>query len=195
MQNISTDSGKSLQSRYRFILLVNLLTVSRLFAGIGSVALYYSPILHAYLPIAFSYILASDLLDGFLARQLHSTTRLGGLLDYVIDRFNYYLIIAVLIHEGISPLIFLPWFLRDLLYITVQAYTTIPRIRGTKALSFAGTIATYIYVLYLNQGGSPALNLTLILLTTLFTSLVNMVVRVVRLREELVRSFAEDVLS
>jgi cardiolipin synthase (CMP-forming) len=177
------------------IVLVNVLTISRLLVGILGVAFFYSSVFRSWLGLVLIYILVSDLLDGFLARRFGLQTDLGGLLDYVIDRCNFYMYIGILIHEGLPPLIFLPWFLRDLLYVGVQAYVALPRIRGTKALSFVGTITTYLYVFFLSTGSSPSDLFTAVLFCALLASLINMSIRIIRVRVTLVKRLRQDIQS
>ena len=172
--------------------LVNGLTLSRLATGTLSAIAFYSESFKRYLLFLFCYMLLSDLLDGALARRLGVSTHIGGIFDYAVDRFNFYLIIGILIHERISPLLFLPFFLRDLLYISVQAYITIPSVRGTKAVSFVSTAAAYLYVLILNYGHRGNVILDSILFFAFILSLVNMTVRISRLRHRLLAKLKED---
>ena len=175
--------------------LVNGLTLSRLFAGVLSAVAFFSELLKPFLSLSLLYILVSDLLDGMLARRLAVTTRAGGVFDYVVDRFNYYLMVSILIHEGVPPLLLLPYFVRDLLYVSVQVYMTIPSVRGTKAASFSGTAAAYAYVLTLNywKMRNPVLDAFLFLALT--SSLANLLLRIYRLRGKLVEALKEDLFS
>src|SRR4051794_9872055 len=158
--------------------LVNGLTLSRLIAGIVSVLIFYSQAFKPYLALSFLYILISDLSDGFLARRLAVATRAGSIFDYVVDRFNFYLAIGVLIGEGVSVLVFLPFLLRDLIYVFVQTYVSISSIRGTKAASFGGTLSTYAYVLIINYLGKRNWLLDLLLTVMFVISLANLSLRV-----------------
>jgi phosphatidylglycerophosphate synthase len=176
----------------KLLILVNLLTLSRLIAGIASVVAFFSEPLKPFLALLFFYILVSDLLDGALARGLGVATRAGGIFDYVVDRFNSYLIISILLHEGISPLLFLAYFLRDLLYVSVQAYITMPSVRGTKAATFGGISAAYLYVIFINYLRRRSSALELVLLLASMLPLTNIVVRIVRLRTVLLQRLRED---
>jgi CDP-diacylglycerol--glycerol-3-phosphate 3-phosphatidyltransferase len=177
------------------LVIANGLTLSRLVAGIFSVILFYSESFSFYLVLLFLYILISDLLDGFLARRLAVSTRAGGIFDYVVDRFNFYLIISILVSKNVPLLVFLPFFFRDLLYVFIQAYITIPSIRGTKAASFGGTIAGYSYVLVLNYWKIHDPILDTLLFLAFIVSLANLLLRIFRLRGRLLEELREDLFS
>lgn len=176
------------------VVLVNALTLSRLPVGILASIVYSTGVMKEYLAIMIGYLLVADLLDGALARRYGVTTRVGGILDYVIDRFNIYLMICLLIRSGISPFLFIPFLLRDLVYVCVQVYITMPSIRGTKAASFVGTASVYMYLLAINYWDlrTPALDTILVL--TLGCSLINLAVRVFRLRQRLLAELKADLI-
>lgn len=50
--------------------------------------------------IALILAMASDVLDGFLARRLQLSSRFGTLLDPLMDRFFVFFVIGILINEG-----------------------------------------------------------------------------------------------
>lgn len=174
------------------LVLVNIITITRLLAGILTAASFYTTTWKKFLAWGVAYIFLSDLLDGRLARGLRVTTRLGALLDYGVDRFNFYLFISVLATAGASPLAFTPFLLRDLLYVAAQAYARLPKITGTKAASFLGTSACYIYLLVATYY-TPAYDIfDQIVFFALFISLLNLLLRLFRVREQLLASIIAD---
>lgn len=184
-----------IQRRRLFILVVNLLTMLRVPVGIFAAASFSSAYLAQFLAVFIGFLLLGDILDGALARRLNVTTRAGGILDYVVDRFNFYLVICVLIHAGVSPFLFLPFLLRDLIYISVQVYLDMPGIRGTKAASLLGTVTVYLYLLILNYWQLRTSFLDAILLITLSLSLFNLGLRVFRLRHRLLLELKLDLAN
>lgn len=182
-------------SRRLKLAFVNGLTFSRLLAGIASVIVFYTPTYRSYLFVIYIYIFLSDVFDGYFARKLKITTKAGSTFDYVVDRFNFFLQISILIKEGVPILIFLPYLVRDLLYVLVQTYVHMERVPGTKAVSFIGTVSVYFYVLYVALGQFTGSLANAILATTLLISLANMVLRTYRLRCEIVIELKKDLLN
>ncbi len=174
------------------LLLVNSITLSRIPIGILMAVAYSEASFNLYVAPAIAYLFFADLLDGTLARGLAVVTRAGGVLDYVVDRFNYYLAICLLVRSGISPFLFVPFFLRDLVYVSVQVYVSLPSVRGTKAVSFAGTAAVYGYLLILAEGGQRRLLYDSLMVVLLMLSLANLTTRVYRLRSQLLAALRED---
>lgn len=173
------------QRRGLCIFLVNFLTLARLPVGIIAGVSFLSASLDRFLVVFVGFLLVSDILDGTLARRLNVTTRAGGILDYVIDRFNFYFVICLMIYVGMSPFLFLPFLFRDLVYIAVQVYLDMSRIHGTKAASILGTVMVYSYFLILNYWHLRTTFLDAVLLITLSCSLFNLGIRVFRLRRRL----------
>ncbi|HKO19175.1 MAG TPA: CDP-alcohol phosphatidyltransferase family protein [Acidobacteriaceae bacterium] len=175
---------------------VNAITFSRLLAGLSSVALVGAPASVTWLAAVFVYILVSDLLDGALARRWRVTTSAGAIFDYVVDRFNIYLQICVLLSAGVPVLVFVPFLVRDLIYVFAQTYVRLDRVAGTKELSLISTIGTYLYVMVRSAGFSGSALLNAFLALTYVLSLVNLGWRVSRLRNEILeklrREFAVD---
>jgi phosphatidylglycerophosphate synthase len=175
-----------------FLLIVNFLTIARLPVGVLAAASFETAPLDRYLAVFLGFMFASDILDGALARRMDVVTRAGGILDYGIDRFNFYLVISVLIRAGISPFMFLPFFARDLIYVWVQVYIDLPGIRGTKAVSFAGTAAVSLYLMTINYYHLRTMFLDAVLIIALTGSLLNLGVRVYRLRHRLAAELRSD---
>jgi hypothetical protein len=92
-------------------------------------------------------------------------------------------------------LVFLPFLLRDLVYVFVQTYVSIGSIRGTKAASFGGTLGTYSYVLIINYFGIRNRTLDLLLVWAFLMSLANLALRVFRLRYKILDEIKTDFFS
>ena len=141
------------------------------------------------------YIFISDLADGWLARKFKSTTKAGAIFDYVVDRFNSYLIVGLLINKGVHVIVFIPFFLRDMIYIFVQTYLSIPRISGSKFVSFISTSSLYIFVIYSKVFGvSISFKQSVTLLILLCFSLINLLIRVYKRRKLLIEELRKDFL-
>jgi len=165
--------------------LVNLITLSRLVSGLGSVWLSQAPEASARLGLLFLYIFLSDLADGHLARRWNVETKFGSLFDYVVDRFNIYLQIAILVAFDVPIWLFVPFLIRDMAYIFVQAYVQLDRVSGTKQLSLISTVLTYVFVLLVVSGVAIGPWLTTGLFCSYLLSLGNFGLRVFRLRHQL----------
>jgi phosphatidylglycerophosphate synthase len=173
---------------------VSALTISRLPAGMFA-AIAFSTNRHGCLVTALiAYLLMADLLDGVLARRWSVTTQAGAILDYVIDRFNYYLMMFLLIHAGVSPFLLVPFLLRDLIYVSVQVYIGMPSIRGTKTIGFIGTAAVYLYLLTLNYFHTHSRSLDVLLFLSLTGSLTSLILRVIHLRYHLLDELKRDLI-
>ena len=74
--------------------------------------------------IAVFLAMATDSIDGYLARKYHATTRFGAILDPTMDKFFVYFALSVLFFEGkVTSLEFLTMLSRDfflLLYALTQ---------------------------------------------------------------------------
>lgn len=175
------------------LVIVNTITVSRLFAGLLAVPVFFSTEARLYLPILVAYLFVSDVVDGKLARWWSAQTRMGGLVDYGVDRLNFYLQIAILIRRGVYILAFLPFFLRDLIYLIVRTYVRRDHIGGSKAPTFISTAAVYAYVLALAFSWSVSRTLNALLALALSVTLVSMCVRAYRLRHVIKAAILEDV--
>jgi hypothetical protein len=112
----------------------------------------------------------------------------------VIDRFNYYLVIFLLIHSGVSPFLLIPFLLRDLAYVSIQVYIGMPSIRVTKAVGFVGTAAVYLYLLVINYWNAHGSILDTVLILALSVSLVSLALRVFYLRHRLIDELKRDLV-
>mmetsp|Transcript_23982 Transcript_23982/g.43876 ORF Transcript_23982/g.43876 Transcript_23982/m.43876 type:complete len:188 (-) Transcript_23982:245-808(-) len=165
--------------------LVNLITLSRLISGLGSIWLSQAPEASFLLGLLFLYIFLSDLADGHLARRWSVETKFGSLFDYVVDRFNIYVQIALLVAFDVPIWLFVPFLIRDMAYIFVQAYVHVDRVSGTKQLSLVSTVMTYIYVLLVVSSAAIGPWLMTVLFCSYLLSLGNFGLRVFRLRHHL----------
>ena len=80
---------------------MNALTLSRLPVGTLAAVAFSATYCRLLLASLIAYLFVTDLLDGTLARKWSVTTQAGAILDYVVDRFNYYLVMFLLIHSGV----------------------------------------------------------------------------------------------
>lgn len=172
--------------------LVNLITLSRLVSGLISIWLSQVSSAVVFLTILFGYIFLSDLADGYFARRWGVQTKFGAVFDYVVDRFNIYVQIAVLATFGLPVWLFIPFLFRDMAYIFVQTYVQLDRVAGTKELSLISTMLTYIYVLLAASGFGFTLVFLMVLFISYLLSLGNFVVRMYRLRHDLREELRKD---
>lgn len=173
-------------------MIVNVITFTRLIAGILVAILFYTSVNAWPLLFAILYIFISDLLDGYLARKLKAQTSAGAIFDYTTDRFNFYILVGICIEGGASILLFIPFFIRDLLYIFVQVYIQLERINGTKSMSFLGTASVYIYVLYIALFDTTNSLIDYLIIFFLCISLFNLLLRIYRMRDRLMNKFLDD---
>lgn len=168
------------------------LTGTRFLAGCSCVYLSALGSLGSYIIPLFSYIFLTDLLDGRLARRWGVSSRLGAIADYAVDRLNFLFVIILLIQKGLAVLLFLPFFLRDLISFVTQLYIGSPKIVGTKSMSVVGTVGCYAYLAVLVMGGRRSLVAEVVLCLALIVSLCNMSLRIVRLRRQVMAAFRQD---
>ena len=69
------------------LIVIQCITLSRAFAGIFFIVTALIDDLHIYALIFFIYACLTDLIDGFLAKRLDCTTKLGGILDLFSDKY------------------------------------------------------------------------------------------------------------
>jgi len=185
---------RSLAGRRPRLAFVNVLTLSRLPVGVLMGVVFAGQNKRSYLLILIGYLFVTDVLDGALARRWSVATLPGSVLDYVVDRFNYYLALFLLIHSGVSPFLLIPFLLRDLIYVSVQIYIRMPSLRGTKAVGFIGTAAVYCYLIALKYWHARSFVLDLALFLALIASLMSLGVRIFHLRQQLINELRRDLL-
>lgn len=88
----------------------NTLTLLRIILIPVFVLLYCLPVAWNYLAACFVFSLAAltDLLDGYLARKLNQTSRLGAFLDPVADKLMIAVVLVMLVHTDPRVLMALP---------------------------------------------------------------------------------------
>ena len=173
------------------LLWVTAITFSRFLVGLAVPFLFFSSN-RIYVLACILYIFLSDIADGFFARRWGVSTRAGAIFDYVVDRLNFYLQISILIKTGMAIVVFLPFFIRDLIYIFTQSYIQLPRINGTKSMSFLGTATVYLSTIYLSLGGGISKPFELVIFLLLLVSLLNLLHRVHRVRHLIAEKFRAE---
>lgn len=83
-------------SRERWMTLPNAVSMSRLVLAAAFVALREPTVRFALLMVAS----VTDVLDGWIARRQHATTRSGALIDPIADRFFVFAALCVYLFEG-----------------------------------------------------------------------------------------------
>lgn len=172
--------------------LVNLITLSRLISGLVSIWLSQTHETSTVLGFLFLYIFLSDLADGYLARRWSAQTKFGAVFDYTVDRFNIYIQIILLTTFGLPVWLFVPFLLRDMVYIFVQTYVRLDRISGTKELSLISTVLTYVFVFLFVSEFVVGSALVTILFCSYLLSLGNLGVRIYRLRHDFLKELKKD---
>jgi len=142
--------------------LPNLVSISRL-ALAAAFVIVAQPEVRIVLVIA---ALATDYLDGWIARHLGSTTRMGALLDPFADRLFVLVVVSVLLFDGaLTTLGYFVMIFRDIM--TAIGFLTariMPSLRGVQFQArFPGKLvtvlqlATFIAVLVSPSSASPML--------------------------------------
>lgn len=94
----------------------NLVSLSRLPLVVGIMFVLDSPVRY----VLFALVIASDGVDGWLARRLDQTTELGAMLDPALDKLTALLMFAVLFPRTGLPLEYLVlFFARDLFVVAL----------------------------------------------------------------------------
>ncbi|QEK38668.1 CDP-alcohol phosphatidyltransferase family protein [Candidatus Cytomitobacter primus] len=110
-------------------LIPNLITVSRLVLGVLFFMLYPK---HASPLILLGAL--SDVLDGFIARAFHMTSKLGEILDPIVDKIFWILVILKLYLNDIIPAWFISIILiRDMIFFAAFLYMLYKKIDRFKA--------------------------------------------------------------
>ena len=100
------------------------ITLSRLMMALLMVPIIY---LHEeagyrFAVVLFACAVATDLLDGFVARRFNQMTALGARLDPLVDKILIYLVTFSLMHAGaIEPLLVFAMFLRDMVVDSLRS--------------------------------------------------------------------------
>lgn len=128
--------------------LCNLLSLSRIWLAL----LFCQGKVHLRLLIILG-AMASDVLDGYLARRYKATSRFGSMLDPVTDKFFVFMSVGALYWEGtLTFLHLLPIFARDVFLVLFAVYLSI--VRGWKgydcrALFFGKVFTVFQFIILL----------------------------------------------
>lgn len=124
----------------------NILTFLRLPLAILVIFNADSNIKFLYLFIAILF----DGLDGYIARKLNQTTKLGGIIDPLFDRlFVIILFSFFFISTGLPYIFILFFFLRDLITVPVSVWFLLKKIKVEIKARFLGKLVTAIQFLVL----------------------------------------------
>lgn len=152
----------------RFMDLPNIITASRfVLAALGSVVLLAAPESIRY-PLAlaiFAVAVASDWLDGLVARRMKRFSPLGTFMDPLADKVLVFEYFAYLMYVGAYPLwLFMALLARDLLHDAFRAYASSRRVsiganllnKSKTALQMTSILAILI-ALSMTEGTIPSL--------------------------------------
>ena len=128
----------------RVLTVPNILTVARLILVVAFAWLILGPGAELWAALVLIIAAITDYLDGFIARRWHQVSRIGQILDPLVDRVT---VLAVLIVLGLSEI--LPWWLVLLIIardVVLLALVPALRSRGLFALPvhYLGKVATFL---------------------------------------------------
>ena len=103
------------------LLLVQALTLSRAISALIFISVALTPNCRNLAIGFFVYACLSDLLDGFLARRLNCSTKIGGVLDLFSDKYLTIISALYAIMRGISPLPCVIIVLREVLLLSLRS--------------------------------------------------------------------------
>ena len=129
--------------------LPNLLTLSRIVAIPVIVAIFYLPVQWNFLVASLIFIAAAltDLFDGYLARKLNQTTKLGAFLDPVADKLIVAIALILLVEVYASPWMAIPAIViigREIIISALREWMAECGHRAQVAVSNIGKIKTVI---------------------------------------------------
>ena len=127
----------------------NLLTLLRIFLLPVIVLVYYLPLDSSYTWAAGLFLLAAktDWLDGYLARRLHQTTRLGAFLDPVADKLTVSLTLLLIVEEYYAIWMTLPAMVivgREIVISALREWMAEMGQRSSVAVSYIGKFKTAV---------------------------------------------------
>ena len=127
----------------------NLLTLLRIFLLPVILLVYYLPLDASYTWAAGLFLLAAltDWLDGYLARRLHQTTRLGAFLDPVADKLTVSLTLLLLVEEYDAIWMTLPAMVivgREIVISALREWMAEMGQRSSVAVSYIGKFKTAV---------------------------------------------------
>lgn len=129
--------------------LPNILTLSRIAAIPVFVAIFYLPYHWSYLAASIVFIAAAltDLFDGYLARKLNQTTKLGAFLDPVADKLMVSVALVLLVEVYASPWMAVPAIViigREIVISALREWMAECGQRAQVAVSHIGKVKTVI---------------------------------------------------
>lgn len=140
----------------------NLLSLSRVWLAL----FFYQEKIHLRLLVILG-AMASDVLDGYLARRYKATSRFGSMLDPLTDKFFVFVCVAILYWErSLSPEHLLLIFARDIFLVLFGIYLSV--VRGWKGYDYRAlffgkifTVVQFIILLGVTAGVQiPVIGLT-----------------------------------
>ncbi len=93
-----------LSLRQKKLILIQSITLSRALAGLGFITIALNCHNNIFSTALLSYACISDMLDGFVARKLSSTSNTGGILDLFGDKFLTIISLTYAIARGMPIL-------------------------------------------------------------------------------------------
>ncbi len=116
------------------------------------VVMFYLPMRWAHIVTAAIFLIASitDWLDGFLARHLHQTSRLGAFLDPVADKLIIVTALLLIVAESNFPFLAIPTAVivgREIVISALREWMAEVGKRTSVAVSFIGKVKTFIQML------------------------------------------------
>ncbi len=116
------------------------------------VVLFYLPFRWAHIAAAIAFALAAltDWLDGFLARQLHQTSRFGAFLDPVADKLMVAVVLVLLVQSDPRMLMAIPAAIiisREIAVSALREFMAELGQRATVAVALVGKLKTVLQML------------------------------------------------
>lgn len=131
----------------------NILTLVRISLIPFFVVLFYVPLSagnHLLSAIIFAVASITDWFDGFLARYLHQTSKLGAFLDPVADKLIVAVALVLLVSDPRLPLLAIPAAIivgREIVISALREWMAELGKRASVAVSFIGKLKTLLQML------------------------------------------------
>ncbi len=154
-----------LAGKAAFLTVPNLLTLLRIVLIPVFVLVFYLPLQWASVwgATIFAVAAATDWVDGYLARKMGQTTRLGAFLDPVADKLMVGVALVLLVEQHASPLLAIPAMViisREITVSALREWMAELGKRASVAVSFIGKIKTTVQMVaitgLLAAGPDPA---------------------------------------
>lgn len=129
----------------------NLLTIARILSIPLFILVFYLPYHWSYILAAVLFLLAgaTDLVDGYLARKLNQTTKLGAFLDPVADKLMVAVALALLIELHATAWLAIPACViisREIAVSALREWMAECGQRGAVAVSYIGKVKTVVQI-------------------------------------------------